>query len=93
MNQDPVQALYEYMSEKAYRVIDLFKRFDADRSMSVTREEFAKGLIVSGVTVLVRACVRACVRVCVCMCVRVCVCEFVNVYVRVCVYVYVCLCL
>ena len=46
--QDPVQALYEYMNEKAYRVIDLFKRFDADRSMSVTREEFAKGLIVSG---------------------------------------------
>ncbi|KAL8598743.1 hypothetical protein ACOMHN_033307 [Nucella lapillus] len=46
---DPVQALYEYMSEKAYRVIDLFKRFDADRSLSVTREEFAKGLISASV--------------------------------------------
>nr|KAG5711601.1 hypothetical protein BaRGS_016783 [Batillaria attramentaria] len=51
--QDPVSALYEYMSEKAYRVIDLFKRFDADRSLSVTREEFAKGLISASVPLTV----------------------------------------
>ncbi|XP_076468388.1 uncharacterized protein LOC143299144 [Babylonia areolata] len=50
---DPVQALYQYMSEKAYRVIDLFKRFDADRSMSVTREEFCKGLISASVPMTV----------------------------------------
>ncbi|XP_012942856.1 leucine-rich repeat-containing protein 74B [Aplysia californica] len=42
---DPVQALYEYMSQKGYRVIDLFKRFDTDRSMSVTRDEFYSGLV------------------------------------------------
>jgi hypothetical protein len=39
-----VQALYEFMSDKGYRVIDLFKRFDTDRSMSLTKDEFTKGL-------------------------------------------------
>ncbi|GFS19573.1 leucine-rich repeat-containing protein 74A-like [Elysia marginata] len=42
---DPVQALYDYMSQKGYRVIDLFKRFDKDQSMSVTRDEFYTGLV------------------------------------------------
>ncbi|KAK7097825.1 leucine-rich repeat-containing protein 74A-like [Littorina saxatilis] len=50
---DPVQALYEYMNGKAYRVIDLFKRFDADHSMSVTRDEFCKGLISASVPLTV----------------------------------------
>ncbi|KAK3762608.1 hypothetical protein RRG08_020686 [Elysia crispata] len=42
---DPVLALYDYMSQKGYRVIDLFKRFDKDQSMTLTRDEFYTGLV------------------------------------------------
>lgn len=46
-NLDAVYELYKYMSEHNYRVIDLMKWLDKDGSMSVSREEFKRGMMVS----------------------------------------------
>ena len=45
--RDPVVRMFKYMQETGYRVIDLMKRLDKDRSLSVDRNEFKKGLTVS----------------------------------------------
>ena len=50
---DPVKALYDYMAQEGYRVIDLFNRFDTDNSMSVTRDEFLTGLVQANVPLTV----------------------------------------
>lgn len=46
-NLDAVYELYKYMSEHNYRVIDLMKWLDKDGSMSVSRDEFKRGMMVS----------------------------------------------
>lgn len=46
-NLDVVYELYKYMSEYNYWVIDLMKWLDKDGSMSVSREEFKWGMMVS----------------------------------------------
>ena len=44
--KDPVVRMFKYMQEAGYRVIDLMKRLDKDRSLSVDRGEFKMGLMV-----------------------------------------------
>ena len=46
-NLDATYELYKYMNEHNYRVIALMKWLDKDGSMSVSREEFKRGMIVS----------------------------------------------
>jgi hypothetical protein len=36
--------LKEWVEGAGYRLIDLFKRFDKDGSMSISRDEFVKGI-------------------------------------------------
>lgn len=43
---DPVKMLREFISVNNLRVWDLFKSYDKDKSLTVTREEFKKGLVV-----------------------------------------------
>ncbi|XP_011674867.2 leucine-rich repeat-containing protein 74A [Strongylocentrotus purpuratus] len=45
---DPVKMLREFISANNLRVWDLFKTYDKDKSLTVTREEFKKGLVSSG---------------------------------------------
>ena len=45
--RDPVVRMFKYMQDTGYRVIDLMKRLDKDRSLSVDRQEFKMGLMVS----------------------------------------------
>jgi predicted GNAT superfamily acetyltransferase len=45
--RDPVMRMFKFMHDKGYRVIDLLKRLDKDRSMSVDRQEFKMGLVVT----------------------------------------------
>ena len=45
--RDPVMRMFKFMHDKGYRVIDLLKRLDKDRSMSVDRTEFKMGLVVN----------------------------------------------
>ncbi|KAL4230503.1 Leucine-rich repeat-containing protein 74A [Mactra antiquata] len=47
--RDPVMRMYKFMQDKGYRVIDLLKRLDKDRSLSVDREEFKAGLIAENI--------------------------------------------
>lgn len=44
--RDPVVRMFKYMQDQGYRVIDLLKRLDKDRSFSVDRQEFKLGLMV-----------------------------------------------
>ena len=39
-----IYILKEYVEKKKYRLVDLFRQFDKDNSMSVTRQEFRDGL-------------------------------------------------
>ncbi|OWF48961.1 hypothetical protein KP79_PYT12430 [Mizuhopecten yessoensis] len=48
-NMDAVCELFKYMSDNNYRVIDLMKWLDKDNSMSVSRDEFKKGMITAEV--------------------------------------------
>nr|XP_022321253.1 leucine-rich repeat-containing protein 74B-like isoform X3 [Crassostrea virginica] len=48
-NLDATYELYKYMNEHNYRVIDLMKWLDKDGSMSVSREEFKRGMITAEV--------------------------------------------
>nr|XP_011456611.2 leucine-rich repeat-containing protein 74A isoform X3 [Crassostrea gigas]XP_034299847.1 leucine-rich repeat-containing protein 74A isoform X3 [Crassostrea gigas] len=48
-NLDAVYELYKYMSEHNYRVIDLMKWLDKDGSMSVSRDEFKRGMMTAEV--------------------------------------------
>ncbi|XP_061165130.1 leucine-rich repeat-containing protein 74A-like [Saccostrea echinata] len=48
-NLDAVYELYKYMHEHNYRVIDLMKWLDKDGDMSVSREEFKRGMMVAEV--------------------------------------------
>ncbi|XP_062574928.1 leucine-rich repeat-containing protein 74A-like [Saccostrea cucullata] len=48
-NLDAVYELYRYMHEHNYRVIDLMKWLDKDGDMSVSREEFKRGMMVAEV--------------------------------------------
>lgn len=41
----PMVKLANYIEENNLRMIDFFMKFDDDRSMSVTREEFAQGIV------------------------------------------------
>ena len=41
---DPMTKLRNYMEENNLRLVDFFNQFDEDHSMSVTREEFKKGV-------------------------------------------------
>nr|XP_006821489.1 PREDICTED: uncharacterized protein C14orf166B homolog [Saccoglossus kowalevskii] len=41
---DPLQKLLDYVQKNNLRLLDLFQRFDKDKSMSVSREEFTKGI-------------------------------------------------
>ena len=44
--QDPITRMFKYMQDQGYRVIDLLKKLDKDRSLSVDRDEFKRGLMV-----------------------------------------------
>ena len=46
---DPLQKLLDYVQKNNLRLLDLFQRFDKDKSMSVSREEFRKGIQVRDV--------------------------------------------
>ena len=50
--RDPVIRMFKFMQDAGYRVIDLMKRLDKDRSLSVDREEFKQGLMVSRIYVI-----------------------------------------
>ncbi|XP_053400824.1 leucine-rich repeat-containing protein 74B-like [Mercenaria mercenaria] len=43
--RDPVMRMFKFMHDKGYRIIDLLKRLDKDRSLSVDRQEFKMGLV------------------------------------------------
>ncbi|XP_072170556.1 uncharacterized protein [Diadema setosum] len=45
---DPLKLLKDFITENHLRVWDLFKEYDKDKSLTVTREEFKKGLENSG---------------------------------------------
>lgn len=47
--RDPVMRMFKYMHDKGYRVIDLLKRLDRDRSLTVDRLEFKQGLQAEGI--------------------------------------------
>lgn len=44
LERDPMMKLKAFMAKSKFRMIDLFKEFDKDGSMSVTKDEFFKGL-------------------------------------------------
>lgn len=44
--RDPVMRMFKWMHDKGYRIIDLLKRLDKDRSLSVDRQELKMGLVV-----------------------------------------------
>ncbi|XP_050406291.1 leucine-rich repeat-containing protein 74A [Patella vulgata] len=44
MSKNPMSILKKYIVESGYRLIDLFKDFDKDGNMFITRDEFTKGL-------------------------------------------------
>ena len=49
MNQsleDPRELLLQILKKEGLRVIDLFKKFDKDKTWSITAEDFRKGLLV-----------------------------------------------
>ena len=41
---DPMTKLKNHAMAMGYRLIDLFKQFDADNSWTVTKEEFVQGV-------------------------------------------------
>ncbi|XP_060565675.1 leucine-rich repeat-containing protein 74A-like isoform X2 [Ruditapes philippinarum] len=47
--RDPVVRMFKYMQDQGYRVIDLLKRLDKDRSFSVDRQEFKLGLMAENI--------------------------------------------
>ncbi|KAL4229923.1 Leucine Rich repeat [Mactra antiquata] len=47
--RDPVVRMFKYMQDQGYRVIDLLKRLDKDRSFSVDRQEFKNGLMAENI--------------------------------------------
>ncbi|XP_053399163.1 leucine-rich repeat-containing protein 74B-like isoform X2 [Mercenaria mercenaria] len=47
--RDPVMRMFKYMQDQGYRVIDLLKRLDKDRSFSVDRQEFKLGLMAENI--------------------------------------------
>ncbi|XP_019620314.1 PREDICTED: leucine-rich repeat-containing protein 74B-like isoform X2 [Branchiostoma belcheri] len=46
---DPMTKLKQYVEKNNLRLVDLFNQFDKDKSMSVTREEFAQGIEATGI--------------------------------------------
>lgn len=46
--RDPMTKLKQYVQDAGLRMLDLFKQFDKDQSMTVSREEFIKGITVNG---------------------------------------------
>ncbi|XP_078480982.1 uncharacterized protein LOC100187037 isoform X1 [Ciona intestinalis] len=46
---DPMTKLRQYMEENNLRLVDFFNQVDEDNSMSVTREEFQKGIEEAGI--------------------------------------------
>lgn len=49
--RDPVTRMFKFMQDEGYRVIDLLKKLDKDRSFSVDRQEFKLGLMVRSIMV------------------------------------------
>lgn len=43
-DENPLMIVVTYMESQRMRIVDLFKTWDADNSMSLTREEFKEGL-------------------------------------------------
>ncbi|KAL5008063.1 hypothetical protein ScPMuIL_013644 [Solemya velum] len=52
--RDPMSKLKQYVAEAGYRLIDLFKDMDKDGSMSVSKDEFVKGIKTAGVKISIR---------------------------------------
>ncbi|XP_072030834.1 uncharacterized protein [Amphiura filiformis] len=52
---DPVKVLHTYIESKNMRVWDLFRAYDKDKSMTVSHEEFKKGIEASGIPLKPRA--------------------------------------
>ncbi|XP_046362797.2 leucine-rich repeat-containing protein 74A-like [Haliotis rufescens] len=45
LTNNPMQAMFDFMNERGYRVIDLFKRYDTDNSHTISTQDFTKGLL------------------------------------------------
>lgn len=43
---DPLKLLIQYIEKNNLRIWDLFKAYDKDNSLTVTREEFKNGIMV-----------------------------------------------
>nr|CAB3263531.1 leucine-rich repeat-containing protein-like [Phallusia mammillata] len=46
---DPMSKLRQYIEDNNLRLVDFFNQFDEDHSMTVTREEFQKGVETAGI--------------------------------------------
>ncbi|OWF38686.1 leucine-rich repeat-containing protein 74B-like [Mizuhopecten yessoensis] len=52
--RDPINRLFEYAKDTGYRLIDLFKDFDKDKSNSISKDEFIIGIKRAGMKISVR---------------------------------------
>ena len=43
--KDPVLVFINFIDERKYKLLDMFKSFDSDRSCTLSRKEFKTGLI------------------------------------------------
>ena len=49
---DPLKLLIQYIEKNNLRIWDLFKAYDKDNSLTVTREEFKNGIMVGRVGIV-----------------------------------------
>ncbi|CAH1791139.1 unnamed protein product [Owenia fusiformis] len=49
ITKDPMGFLRDYCASRGYRLVDMFREFDKDQSMQVSREEFIRGVQMMGI--------------------------------------------